>query len=63
MGPQRFRVSYFVESPKGHSTRFESGGSLEDLRNARSETAVLAMLKKRHPGTEITIQNLEFYDN
>jgi hypothetical protein len=55
-----FVVDYFVISPKGTKGRFQQRTGLTQIQNARSETAVLAYLRRRHPGTEIQIQSLNF---
>jgi hypothetical protein len=65
-GPQRdsgmFRVQYNVRTPHGSSSTFTLSSRINQMQNSpRSETAILQYLKKRHPGTEIQINDLEFY--
>lgn len=58
--PQNCRVDYYYEK-NGARTRTQSTLSVTfNLHQARSETAVLAYLRKHHPGYEITIMSLEW---
>ena len=58
----RFEVEYTYGKAGGSHARTRMSTSTTNLENSatRSETGVLAYLKKRHPGLEITILNLEF---
>lgn len=58
---KRFEVQYLYEKG-GAKTRTRLSSSTMNLSNpdAKSETAVLAYLKKRHPGFDITIIDLDF---
>jgi hypothetical protein len=61
--PNRFRVDYYAttRTPKGSSSRFTTTSTLDNLRgNARSETAVLAYLQRKHPCCDIQINSLDF---
>jgi hypothetical protein len=61
--PSSFVVDYYAQTltPKGSRSRFTRRSGLTQLpASAKSETAVLAYLKRLHPGTEITIINLEY---
>ena len=60
----RFRVEYTYGHEAGARTRTQLTTSTTNLYNpaTRSETGVLAYLKHRHPGLEITILDLEFQD-
>jgi hypothetical protein len=60
----RFHVEYTHKSAGGSTTRTQLSTSVNQLSHpkARSETAVLAYLKRRHPGHEITILSLEYQD-
>lgn len=60
---KRFRVDYLVSPKHGAPTRTQLSSSNVQLPAlATSETAVLAWLKRRHPGAEITIITLDWYD-
>ena len=61
----RFHVVYTFGKSVGSQTRTETFSSTSNLPNpdARSEMAVAAFLKTRHPGSEITILSVEFQDN
>ena len=58
----RFQVEYTYGHTGGSQTRTRLTTSTTNLYNpaTRSETGVLAYLKNRHPGLEITILDLEF---
>ena len=60
----RFKVEYKYGTEKGAQTRTRLITSTTNLYNpaTRSETGVLAYLRHRHPGLEITILDLEFVD-
>lgn len=60
----RFKVEYTYGTEKGAQTRTRLTTSTTNLYNpsTRSETGVLAYLRHRHPGLEITILDLEFVD-
>ena len=60
----RFKVEYTYGTEKGAQTRTRLMTSTTNLYNpaTRSETGVLAYLRHRHPGLEITILDLEFVD-
>lgn len=58
--PSHFAVDYYVVTPRGSRTRFNRRVGLTQIRNARSETAVLYYLKSLHPGADVIIQNLVF---
>ena len=60
----RFKVEYTYGTEKGAQTRTRLITSTTNLYNpaTRSETGVLAYLRHRHPGLEITILDLEFVD-
>jgi len=60
----RFHVDYTYGHEGGAQTRTRLTTSTTNLYNpaTRSETGVLAYLKHRHPGLEITILDLEFQD-
>ena len=58
--PSQFLVDYYVITPKGSRARFQLRTGLYQILGARSETAVLAYLRKRHPNTEIQIQSLDW---
>lgn len=57
-------VEYLYGRPGGSMTRSRLGTNTSNLAHptARSETAVLAYLRKRHPGLEITILWVDFQD-
>lgn len=55
-----FHVDYLVVTPKGSRSRFRIQTGLSQINNARSETAVLAYLRRRHPGTDVLIYSLDF---
>lgn len=58
---QNFYVDYYVTTPKGTKGRFQRRAALNQLPSkAHSETAVYFYLKKLHPGTDITIIDLQF---
>lgn len=60
---KRFLVDYTYGRPGGSVTRTRILTSNRNLTNlAQSETAVLAFLRKRHPGLEVTIISLEWLD-
>jgi len=58
---KRFSVEYVYEL-KGSRARTRLSSSTMQLAHpdAKSETAILAYLKKRHPGYEITILDSSF---
>jgi len=56
----RYHADYYVVTPKGSRTRFTQGGPLTANFGAHSETAILSLLRKRHPGTDILINDLRF---
>jgi hypothetical protein len=60
----RVVVEYLYGRPGGSMTRTRLGTALTQVSStpARSETAVLAYLRRRHPGLEITILSLDFQD-
>jgi hypothetical protein len=60
----RVVVEYLYGRAGGSMTRTRLGTSTTNLMHpmARSETAVLAYLRKRHPGLEITILSVDFQD-
>lgn len=60
----RFQVEYIHKSPHGSSARTRLSTSVTQLAHAqaRSETAVLTYLRRRHPGHDITILTLEYQD-
>lgn len=60
----RLVVDYLYGREGGSYTRTRLGTSTSQLAHpmARSETAVLAYLRKRHPGLQITILSVEFQD-
>jgi hypothetical protein len=59
--PTMFRVDYFYGKDPNAMGHTQGGGSLSQLRGQpRSETAILAYLKRLHPGCEIQIQSLDF---
>lgn len=60
---KRFTVDYTYGRPGGSVTRTRVLTSNRNLTNlARSETAVLSWLRKRHPGLEVTIISLDWLD-
>lgn len=60
----RFIVDYTYGRAGGSATRTRLSTATSQLSNpqARSITAVESYLKRRHPGLEITILNVEFQD-
>jgi hypothetical protein len=60
--PTRAVVDYYAITPKGSRTRFPNIGiGLNQMQgNPRSETAVLAYLRKKHPGCDIQINDIDF---
>lgn len=61
--PTRFTVEYTYGRPNGSRTRTRLSTSVTQLvQPAKSETAVLAYLKRRHPGLEIIILFIEWED-
>jgi len=54
--PQNCRVDYYYGNTRSRRTL----SVVYNLNQARSETAVLAYLRKQHPGLEITIMSLEW---
>ena len=60
--PTRFEVEYTYQRQGGSPCRSRLTTTVNQLANpaARSETAVLAYLRKRHPNTEITILDLSY---
>lgn len=58
----RVVVDYTYGREGGSKTRSRLGTSTTNLSHpmARSETAVLAYLRKRHPGLDITILSIDF---
>lgn len=58
---KRFSVEYIYEK-NGSRTRTRLSSSTMQLANpdAKSETSILAYLKKRHPGYDITILDSAF---
>jgi hypothetical protein len=61
---KRFRVDYIYQTKSGAPCRTQVMSSNVQLPSlATSETAVLSWLKKRHTGAEITIINLDWFDN
>lgn len=59
--PREFLADYYAATARGSRTRFQRRAGLMQLpAKARSETAVLAYLRKLHPMCEITIISLEF---
>lgn len=60
----RFVAVYLYQSPTGAPTRSQLSSTTANLAHpqARSETAVVAYLRKRHPGHEITLLSLDFQD-
>lgn len=60
--PTMFTVEYGVKTPSGNRSRFTKSTGTNNLEyQARSETAVQNYLRKKHPGTEITIISLRFH--
>jgi len=62
----RFRVEYtYGKEDRGSRTRTRLMTSTTNLYNpaTRSETGILSYLRRRHPGLEITILDLEFLDS
>jgi len=61
----RFHVVYNFGKEGGVQTRTRLSTSTNNLWNpaTRSETGVLAYLRGRHPGYEITILDLEFQNS
>lgn len=59
----QFTVKYEAQTitPKGSRSRFTRSSGLNNIRGARSETAVYFYLKSIHPGCDITIISLEFH--
>lgn len=58
--PTRYRVDYYYERD-GARTRTKLGGYVsQHLHGATTENAVLAHLRKMHPGYEITIMSLDW---
>lgn len=55
-------VDYYAITPKGTKSRFSNRGiGLVNMPgNPHSETAVLAYLKKQHPGCDIQINDIQF---
>ena len=59
----RFRVDYIYAKPDGANHRTQVSSTNVQLPYlAKSETAVLSWLRKRHRGAEITIIGLEWSD-
>jgi hypothetical protein len=61
--PQRkstFHADYYAITPKGTRARFTRSSTLGHVQGAASETAILALLQKYHPGCTIQIQDLTF---
>lgn len=60
----RFSVKYAVTTPSGSTAQFQRMGSIMDVpMQAKSETAILAYLQQQHPGTKVTILDLNFFDS
>jgi hypothetical protein len=59
---RQFWVDYYVttRTPKGSRTRFQRQSGLNQIRGAKSETAVWGYLQSLHPGCDIQIQALEW---
>ena len=61
----RFKVDYtYGKTMTSSRTRAKISTSMTNLQppGARSEMAIRAYLRKKHPGLEIMIMNLEFQD-
>jgi hypothetical protein len=58
--PQNCRVDYYYERNGARTRTKRTLSVVYNLRQARSETAVLAYLRQHHPGCEITIMSLEW---
>lgn len=58
--PSTFTVDYYATTPNGTSSRFTRTSTLDAVRQAASETAILGLLRKIHPRCDIQIQNLKF---
>lgn len=63
LGGRNYNVDYYVVTPQGSRGRFTMTGSVDQssMLGATSETAVLAFLRTRHPGTDIQIQSLNWF--
>jgi hypothetical protein len=61
--PRNYRADYYYKKPGmgGRGTRTQISGSVsQHLSGGTTENAVLAYLRKKHPGHEITLMNLEW---
>lgn len=61
--PTRFVAQYYYRTKNGGRTRTQLGASTNQLSSsiARTESAVLAYLRKRHPGLEIELVSVEWF--
>ena len=61
--PTSYRADYYYKKPGmgGRGTRTQISGPVsQHLAGGTTENAVLAYLRKKHPGCEITLMGLEW---
>lgn len=60
--PTQFVADYYYQKPGvGSRTRTQITGSVgQQLQMATTESAVLSYLRRKHPGYEITLMNLDW---
>lgn len=60
--PTYFKAQYFYGTPNGSRTLSQLMSNVSQLSSpsARTESAVLAYLRKRHPGLEIELVSVEW---
>lgn len=58
--PTNYRVDYYYEHNGSRGRTQLNGSVMQHLHGATTETAVLSYLRKKHPGCEITMMNLEW---